>query len=259
MRLFGKRQQNFLNKRAGNLGRDECLDVMDFMGRIGDCTALRTKTELIAATAILESLGLPSHHDPKKNWDMVKCLYHIVETDDLDAPILDVGASADSAILRLLSMLGYRNLRACDVRGKGSEKYEKVGIEFSVADLTRTTYPDDFFQVITSISVIEHGVPLDAYVREMSRILRPGGVLLTTTDFWPTRVDCTGIYPYGEGMGEMKVFSARELEDFCGLAQKHGLVACGPLNLETKDRVIRWERVDREYTFAFVALRKREV
>lgn len=234
-----------------------CCDVMNFLDTIGRCCALQSCAEIKAATDVTSLLGLPSHHDQQKNWDTIKSLYYILKNNDVESPVLDAGASANSAILKWLSLLGYQNLYACDIRPKNSDKYAQRSINFSVQDLTRTSYPDNFYQAVTSISVIEHGVPLDRFVKEMSRILKPGAFLLISTDYWSEPIDCKGIYPYGREMGEMKVFQRQELENFCQMAETNGLLLCSPLNLDTKERAVLWERVDREYTFAFIALRKR--
>ena len=79
---------------------------------------------------------------------------------------------------------------------------------------------------------------------------------MTSTDYWSDYVDCRGIYPYGAECGEMHVFQRHELEAFCRMAREYGMVLCSPLDLDTKERAVRWERVNREYTFAFIALRK---
>ena len=54
-------------------------------------------------------------------------------------------------------------------------------------DLTQTTYADNTFDAVSCISVIEHiPAPGDqASVKEMLRILKPGGVLVLTLDYKP--------------------------------------------------------------------------
>ncbi|MCA8959884.1 MAG: methyltransferase domain-containing protein, partial [Planctomycetes bacterium] len=127
---------------------------------------------------------------------------------------------------------------------------------FSVQDLSATNYPDGHFAAVTSISVIEHGVDLDAYLREMARVIRPGGWLLTSTDYWSEPIDCSGIFPYGEDQPEMKVFQPHEIEGLCKRAEEVGFRLVTPLGLTTHERAVRWERVDREYTFIYFALRR---
>ena len=215
--------------------------------------------ECQVASELVRFLDLPSHHDEQKNWDTLKCLHYILTYADESSPVLDAGASSGSVILSWLNHLGYTQMFACDIRepGKGNlKRYDEKNINFSLQDLTKTNFPDNFFQIITSISVIEHGVPLEEFCREQSRILRPGGYLLISTDYWSEHVDCSGIYPYGENMGEMKVFQSQELEDLCRTARSYDLHLSGELNLDTNEKAVRWDRVDREYTFAFLAFKK---
>lgn len=226
-----------------------------YMSQIGDCRVLQTPAERDAATHLTRLLGLPSHQDPQKNWDTLKCLHYILQSCDPALPILDAGSSSKSVILKWLTMFGFRDLYACDLQDEKA-KYQNTEIKFSRQDLTNTDYPSNYFQAITSISVIEHGLPLDKCVVEMARLLKPGGLLLTSTDYWPDYIDCSGIYPYGDRMPEMKVFQPSEIEQFCGLAGAAGLTLCSPLDLTAAEKSVKWERVNREYTFIFLAMRK---
>ncbi len=235
---------------------EECREILRFMSRIGDCCTLKSRSEAEACTRIVKLFGLPSHHDPQKNWDTLKCLFYVVDSTDINSPVLDAGASGRSTILRWLSALGYRHLYACDIRPFSQRPYRSRRIKFSVQDITHTDYPDRFFHAVTCISVIEHGVDLQGFVKEMSRILRRGGMLLISTDYWSQSIDCSGIYPYGKAMGEMKVFGPDEIESLVSLAKLSGFSLCMPLDLKTVERAVRWKRVRREYTFAFIALKK---
>lgn len=218
--------------------------------------ALQSRAEVAAACELVEWLGLPSHHDAQKNWDTLKCLHFALSHKTLNLPILDVGSSR-SVINRWMYMMGFQNLYACDLLSKSPEYFEPYDIHFSVQNLTKTSYKTSFFNTITSISVIEHNIDLDAYLKEMARLLRPGGLLLTSTDYWSEPVDCAGIFPYGPDGGEMKVFDPNGLREFARLGEEHGFKLTAPLELETNERAIHWERVDRHYTFMFVAMRRR--
>ena len=55
--------------------------------------------------------------------------------------------------------------------------------ELTIQNLEDTTYSDQLFDYVTSLSVIEHGVSI-----EMSRILKRYGYLLTSTDYWPEKI-----------------------------------------------------------------------
>lgn len=231
-------------------------DMIAYIANVRSAGPLQTKREQAAATRLVEFLGFEGHHDYQKNWDTLKCLAYMLGETPERGPVLDAGSGAKAVVLRWLHSLGYRDLYACDLVPANTKLLEPLGINFTQQDLTATTYPNDFFQAVTSISVIEHNVPLDKFVVEMRRILKPGGLLLVSTDYWPEPVDCSGIYPYGEAAGEMKLFDRASIADFIALAKAASFELCDAPSFATRERAVRWERVDRDYTFFFVAFRK---
>jgi SAM-dependent methyltransferase len=233
------------------------LAVADYVAHLKDCRPLQTRLESDAATAFVESLGLPSHHDAQKNWDTYKCLNYVIAGGDMETPVLDAGSGARVVAPRWFRQLGFRNVYACDVQGAQKDLYKNLGINFSVQDLTATNYEDAFFQAVTCISVIEHNVPLDKFAKEMGRILKPGGLLLVSTDYWSEFVDCSGIYPYSFEAGEMKIITPDDMNEFTDMARENGMEPCEPLQFATTDKAVRWERTDRDYTFYFAAYRKK--
>jgi ubiquinone/menaquinone biosynthesis C-methylase UbiE len=64
-------------------------------------------------------------------------------------------------------------------------------VKYATQDLTRLSYADEMFDAVSCISVLEHiPAPFDqAAVREMLRVLKPGGVLVLTVDFTPPAAD----------------------------------------------------------------------
>jgi len=57
--------------------------------------------------------------------------------------------------------------------------------ELRNVDLTDIQYPDDTFDYITCVSIIEHIPDYETAVAEMLRVLKPDGLLLLTTDVTP--------------------------------------------------------------------------
>lgn len=47
-----------------------------------------------------------------------------------------------------------------------------------------TGFPAGEFAAVTAMSVIEHKVDTAAFFREAARLLRPGGILFLSTDYW---------------------------------------------------------------------------
>lgn len=218
-------------------------------------SVLQSRNELDDYNATVNDLGLEGHHDFQKNWDTLKAFLNIVFKIDKSENILDAGSSGNSAILRWLSLIGYSNLFACDVREK-NKKYLSSDVLFSIQDITSTNYESNSFSAITCISVIEHGVDFINFFKEMSRLIKPGGQLLVSTDFWNTPIDTHGIYPYGKNFGEMKVMNIQDINNIISIASDAGFIIDNKFPLSASEKVVRWERVNREYTFIFLVFTK---
>jgi SAM-dependent methyltransferase len=167
---------------------------------------LKRTEEIDGAVRALRSIGLCPHPDAyEKNWDLWLAIDFIKTALPRNAAILDAGARW-SSILQRLEALGCSELWGCDLRRSARETLWRIvrrsKIRFLEADLTRAPFPDETFAAVTCVSVIEHGVKPEDYFREMSRILKPGGYLITSTDYWCQPVDTNGIFLYGPALGK---------------------------------------------------------
>jgi SAM-dependent methyltransferase len=210
---------------------------------------LRSMDEVEQAIAEVERCGLVAHQDRPKNWDLLVALGLILERCARWSPILEVGAARYSPLLTWLYQYGYWNLRGVDLIY--DKPIERGPIRLERMDLTRTTFPDHSFAAIASLSVIEHGVDQDAYLAEAARLLRPGGMLFTSTDYWCEPVDAAGQTAYGQ---PVHVKDPTDIERFLASAATHGLEAVRPQRLDCGQRVVNWDRVGISYTFLSLAL-----
>ncbi len=171
-----------------------------------------------------------------------------VEPDD---PVLDVGSVA-SAVLPCLHSLGYRKLTGIDLDERVQAMFHSEQIEYAVEDLTRTKRPDSSFAAITAISVIEHGIEDDALLAEIARLLRPGGLFVFSTDYWPEKVSTDGVRLFGL---PWRIFSAEEIEALLERARQFGLSpSADPRALirAVDERAVRFK--GRSYTFLYGVL-----
>lgn len=92
---------------------------------------------------------------------------------------LDVGSGNGELIDRVMRTFPVKP-RACDYRG---DLLAVEGLTADVANLNTDPlpYPDASFDLVTCTEVIEHLEDYRAALREMARVLRPGGVLVVTT------------------------------------------------------------------------------
>jgi SAM-dependent methyltransferase len=216
-----------------------------------NCAVLESADEVAKSLAQVRRLGLPPMADLPKNWDSLAALDLILRTTDPSARVFDAGGEWYSMILPWLFLYGYRHLTVGNLVFEGT--IHRGSIVYEHSDLTRTKFTDGSLDVVTCLSVIEHGVDLEAYFREMSRILRSGGLLVTSTDYLETPVDTRGQVAYGV---PIHVFSKEEIERALTLAARHGFALVSDLALHSKARVVRWEPFGLRYTFVVFALRK---
>jgi SAM-dependent methyltransferase len=184
----------------------------------------RTSGVARAASAVKRRLRLPDpkmdrRPDDRKSWDVLRTIEGIEARLGRDDPVLDVGSYA-SAILPALGRLGYTNLSGIDLDPRVAEMSAEVSAELVVGDLTETRWPAEHFAAITAISVIEHGVPEAGLFGEVSRLLRPGGLFLFSTDYWPEKIDTSDTRLFGL---PWTIFSAAEIEGFVERAAGYGL------------------------------------
>ena len=76
------------------------------------------------------------------------------------------------------------------VHRKLNKKY-KVNVKFKQESADALSFPDNVFDRIFCISVLEHmeNKVIDKSMKEMERVLKPGGLLLLTFDFHPFPTD----------------------------------------------------------------------
>jgi len=189
--------------------------------------------------------------DPVKSWDVLRTIEAVSSSVARDDPVLDVGSVA-SAVLPCLHSLGYQKLTGIDLDERVHAMFHSEKIEYSVEDLTRTTRPDSSFAAITAISVIEHGVDDEALLAEVARLLRPGGLFVFSTDYWPEKVATDGVQLFGL---PWRIFSADEIETLVECAHQFGLSPrSDPSSFirAVDERAIRFK--GRSYTFLYGVL-----
>jgi SAM-dependent methyltransferase len=94
--------------------------------------------------------------------------------------ILDAGCGTGALLDRLQSWPGVE-LYGLDYSGQALAYTRQRGHHHLIqGDLTRLPFPDGTFDVVTALDVVEHIREDEGALREVNRILRPGGVLLVS-------------------------------------------------------------------------------
>lgn len=110
------------------------------------------------------------------------------------ARVLDLGCGGGFT-LGYLHGLGFRDVTGIDLNIEGRLRSKtwarrvrgrtlRAPWRVLKRDITQTGLPAASADVAVSVSVIEHGVPRRPFLAEAARVLRPGGLLFVTTDYW---------------------------------------------------------------------------
>ncbi len=186
-----------------------------------------------------------------KSWDVWRTAEFLETQLGKHEPIVDFGAY-QSEILPVLGKMGFQALHGIDLNPELAAASYASQMRLTVGDFYQTPYASESFAAVTSISAIEHGLDIPRLFQEVSRILRPGGFFLCSTDYWPDKVDTTGIKVFDLSW---TVFSAAEIAQLIEEGARVGLHPVGSASYESSERVISF--ADRQYTFAWLALVKR--
>jgi hypothetical protein len=246
-------QRRFEQRRypQGSAGRPEPKPVPP-------TDVLRSRAEWQAAVEECRRLRLPLHHDRPKNWDALGALATVLRHTDTGAErpggiaVLDAGSARYSPVLPWLRLAGVRDLVGTNL--EFGPDVRRDGVLFRHGDITASDFPDARFDAVTCMSVIEHGVPVEPFLAESARILKPGGVLVLSTDYDSDPPDTSQVMMYGQ---PVHIFSPAEITELVATAAGHDLELLGELALEHGERPVHWERTGLDYTFIRLSFRRR--
>jgi ubiquinone/menaquinone biosynthesis C-methylase UbiE len=188
--------------------------------------------------------------DLVKSWDVLATINFLDSHVKKNEPILDIGCYASEVIVAL-KKLGYLNLSGADLNSDLKKMPYQDSIRYEITDFMHTKFDDASFKAITSISVIEHGFDGQSLLKEMSRLLQPGGYFIASFDYWPEKIDTTGIYIFDM---TWTIFSKMEISEFIDEAARYNLFPADEMRYEGKDKVI--DCGGKQYTFAWLVLKK---
>jgi SAM-dependent methyltransferase len=121
--------------------------------------------------------------------------------------LLDVGCGTGA---NLLAFRRFGSVAGCDISPAAVEFCRKRGIAEAVLqpDTDRLPFPDGRFDLITCLDVIEHIKDDVGMLREMRRVLKPGGAAFFTTPAFPALWSV-----HDESLHHMRRYRRRELVD----------------------------------------------
>jgi SAM-dependent methyltransferase len=116
-------------------------------------------------------------------YTMRKVLRKLRDDDFVPATILDYGCGQGRYIGELKNVFPKARIHGCDISDFGLKIAHEQHPDAVLRSMNSETvgFDNDSFDLVISVEVLEHVQDVKAAVREISRVLKPGGVTVVTT------------------------------------------------------------------------------
>ena len=107
-------------------------------------------------------------------------------SDKIQGRVLDVGCGDGFFTAQILQRFNLKNVYGLDISSKAVDlaRLKHPEIDFQQSALNHIPEETNSIDSVTMIEVIEHLVDIEGTLKELFRVMKPGGILLiTTTDF----------------------------------------------------------------------------
>lgn len=182
---------------------------------------------------------------------------YVVAGQWIHGDLLEVGCGEGRGIQQVLpSVRSYSAIdKIEDAVSALQAKYPDA--KLIAGNLPPLPYPDNSFDSVISFQVIEHIEDDSLFLKEIHRVLRPGGIALITT---PNRPQSLSRNPWhvreytGDELAKLArtVFPHVEMK---GIAGNEKVMAYHQRNRESVNRLMRWDVLDLQHRLPAVLLR----
>jgi len=183
---------------------------------------LQNRTEIDNCVNAINKVRLVQHGCWLKNWDIANVIPLLT-----DGNLLDMGAFC-SWVLHNAVKLGITGVKwGIDLTPITDRQ---PGCFYWQCDLCETIFRDGHFQNITCLSVIEHGVDFVKFLTEASRLLKVGGHLYLTFDYWEPK--------WHHAIKDWNILDRSDVEGLIATAKALHLEITSPVDWKTSEAPI---------------------
>lgn len=193
---------------------------------------LKTRSEIDEATKFIQDNGLVESGISAKNWEVWQVMPYMA-----DGNWADLGSDG-GVVLDNLVKKGIVGMKVgVDLAYRETVKVESYvnGYDRIKGDLMDTKLPTGLFDFVTSLSVIEHEVDFSKFAKEVSRLLKPGGHLFVSFDFWEPKplYEKRKLYKL-----DWNILDANDVNNLVKAFEENNILVVGDVDWKLQDAVI---------------------
>lgn len=190
---------------------------------------LKTRKHIDECTQAIVSNNLICHGLSCKDFDIRYIVPYLT-----DGSILDMGASGSFILHNAIKLNTAGRKVGIDLSSVPAHD-RADGAEYFEGDLMRTPFSDEEFQAVTCLSVVEHSVDYNLLAKECSRLLKSGGQLFLTCDYFDPKPDTSAMKLYSL---DWNILDKQDVLRLVGALSKHGLKITRDIDWTTEEAVI---------------------
>lgn len=144
----------------------------------------------MSTSSVYDQRYLGDYRDHPVGVEIARCeaighfIAHVLKLGSV-AKVLDYGAGSGMHVDLWEKTFPQAELHFCDISSVAMEKfktkYPRHADRYYLVDENQSRGSDNIYDVIVSVEVMEHVEDLDFFLREISRLLKPGGHFIWTT------------------------------------------------------------------------------
>lgn len=146
--------------------------------------SLRSLDQLDNAVRRAKAAGLPVAEERERNWDSLEALELIADSVDRTGRVGDIGLREYGPLLDWLRLLGYERVQPdAGIRSRANRLLTMAdgdGVDIAAERLGKP----ESYDALLCRSLPGDRVPLERRIAQARTLLRPGGIMVLSTEFW---------------------------------------------------------------------------
>lgn len=190
---------------------------------------LRRRSQVNISTMFLQQSGLEASGLDCKNWEIATLIPYLK-----DGNLIDLGSDGSVVLANAVNLNLKGRKVGVDIIYDG-DKITEDGVELYKRDAMDTGLEENSFDMVTSLSVIEHEVNFERFAKEVGRLLKIGGYAYVSFDYWNPKPEYEKRRLYNL---DWNILDMNDVIGLCKCFSDNDMELTSPIDWTTEDAVI---------------------